>query len=892
MKLYEINSESLGQLLDEQLTNLYQSLENLWVSGIRPDDMLNYGMPVLREMEAREIIADEGKSFYQRLRETGDMREGIKPAFGSPGGKFFMAGQLVRLIPEHKTYVEAFIGGGALFYRKKPSEKEVINDLDKDIYFCHKFMQSYTEAEMAELQKKNWTISKNLFHQLKNTLNEKVSAPERFYRITMLKAYSDAGEMTSYDDRKDGHTLKILDRVPRCKERLKGVTILNQDYKEAVKKYDGPDTFFYLDPPYPKANMSWKNMPSQEEIESTIKSIKGKFLLSYEICRGFEGFTRRTIKTRNIANPSGPQDKVEGYKKELLVSNYEMKENLNYLTESELLEQGDPYMHIPPEDKSYFGVFRHHYRGKSVHVDQMIEGYNEQLLGWTINDAIPDTIKEPVMTVAQAKKLDGRDLFKINYRTGEWKKRMKKGAAKSVNVQIVVEKKAPEPKKGYDKEGIIPPGEVGATANYPGVLTVMLKGPVEYGAQKPRSHEYFYNMPPVDYRIVYRRLKLVFKEALLNGDKLLEVVLLNNLFDENLNERFQEAFDNPEEAFEELDFTLQAEVLEAEKQAVIPAKEKGIGAEGTGWVAIKPVTQEPYVLSSGAIEKNWLPPAGISALPKRIRDKVPQNLRYWNTKSRAEALEMRRELRKHSLEIDMFKEAQHSRDKCMECPKPPVYEVLWAEGMAHAWFCKEDLKIWSAQHKGDIDYIKEVKDGEAAKKFADNPNPNIKDKILDEALATGHFVVQHHWFKDPKDARHKSSEKINLFDTLISRLVEHWAIRIDTGKPDLMHLVLEHNPLEVKETEFYFKPAKDKAAMAKGQKIEYLKPGTSLNPTKDIPGWISIIASGEVDILEDKESCKKFKFKGKKFSGLWTAQRKDSKSGFWILKRSELPKAK
>lgn len=88
---------------------------------------------------------------------------------------------------------------------------------------------------------------------------------------------------------------------------------------------------------------------------------------------------------------------------------------------------------------------------------------------------------------------------------------------------------------------------------------------------------------------------------------------------------------------------------------------------------------------------------------------------------------------------DEFYKQRHSREKCMECNKPPEYEVLWAEGMAHAWFCKEHFKGWVIQdnkeHTGgftDIDYVKEVKDGVAAKRFRDNTNPNIRDKLKAE----------------------------------------------------------------------------------------------------------------------------------------------------------------
>jgi site-specific DNA-adenine methylase len=37
----------------------------------------------------------------------------------------------------------------------------------------------------------------------------------------------------------------------RAAERLKDVSVLHQDYKKTIAQLDGPDTFFFLDPPYP-----------------------------------------------------------------------------------------------------------------------------------------------------------------------------------------------------------------------------------------------------------------------------------------------------------------------------------------------------------------------------------------------------------------------------------------------------------------------------------------------------------------------------------------------------------------------------------------------------------------------------------------------------------------
>lgn len=43
--------------------------------------------------------------------------------------------------------------------------------------------------------------------------------------------------------------------------------------------------------------------------------------------------------------------------------------------------------------------------------------------------------------------------------------------------------------------------------------------------------------------------------------------------------------------------------------------------------------------------------------------------------------------------------SQYARDKCMDCSEPPTVEILWAEGMAHAWFCDKHFQEWVS--KGD-----------------------------------------------------------------------------------------------------------------------------------------------------------------------------------------------
>jgi hypothetical protein len=87
-------------------------------------------------------------------------------------------------------------------------------------------------------------------------------------------------------------------------------------------------------------------------------------------------------------------------------------------------------------------------------------------------------------------------------------------------------------------------------------------------------------------------------------------------------------------------------------------------------------------------------------------------------------------------------DARHRSDKCMKCDTAPEYEVLWAEGMAHAWFCEEHLKEWlkqsvaSCANEGfsnkncELTSLKKLDNKIASKKFGDNKNPNIIDSFL------------------------------------------------------------------------------------------------------------------------------------------------------------------
>ncbi len=56
-----------------------------------------------------------------------------KPPFSYYGGKQMMAKYILPNIPKHKTYIETFAGGAAVFWLKEKSHLEILNDTNGEL---------------------------------------------------------------------------------------------------------------------------------------------------------------------------------------------------------------------------------------------------------------------------------------------------------------------------------------------------------------------------------------------------------------------------------------------------------------------------------------------------------------------------------------------------------------------------------------------------------------------------------------------------------------------------------------------------------------------------------------------------------------------------------------
>ena len=250
----------------------------------------------------------------------------MRSIIGRTGGKTKIKKEIINLIPKHKTFVEPFVGGGAVFFgREEPSEVEVVNDKDPDIYHIYKDTQEIGN----ELSNSNFCGNKTKFERLKKQKKFK-SKKERLYRNIYLSINSyraDRRQFFNHQTKKSNPTGKCpgdIFKKTKFQDRLKGVKIFRQDFDKVMKKFDAPDTFFYLDPPYSRAidNRDYEfNFIDIDELNKLLRGLKGKFLLSYDDTpqarKVFKGFKIRSIKTIYEIG-DGKKREV----KELLISNY------------------------------------------------------------------------------------------------------------------------------------------------------------------------------------------------------------------------------------------------------------------------------------------------------------------------------------------------------------------------------------------------------------------------------------------------------------------------------------------------------------------------------------------------------------------------------------------
>mgnify|MGYP004559976461 FL=1 len=191
------------------------------------------------------------------------------------GGKTQLLNEVSKSLPhdfasrQHVTYVEPFVGGGAVMFwilQEYPNiERAVINDINQELICTYRVIQENVEeliAELAHIQdeyiplgsedRKVYFIEKRARFNTKKTIPVETAALFIFLNRTCfngLYRVNSKGKFNVPHGKYANPRICDADNLHACSAVLQKVEILCGDFSE-TGRYAGPNTLFYFDPPY------------------------------------------------------------------------------------------------------------------------------------------------------------------------------------------------------------------------------------------------------------------------------------------------------------------------------------------------------------------------------------------------------------------------------------------------------------------------------------------------------------------------------------------------------------------------------------------------------------------------------------------------------------------
>lgn len=215
----------------------------------------------------------------------------MKAVLKYPGSKWRISEWIISHFPEHKVYCEPFFGSGAVFFNKRPSCIETINDIDGNIVNLFKVCRDNPE-ELALLIEFT-PFAREEFVDCYEMSDDPIEQARR----TLVRFHQSFG--TSNNSKKSWRNVQtyggprtatmwnyLPERIVEVCERLKEAQIENTDAIDLIRRYNDKNTLIYCDPPYLQS-LRKKNMYAHEtsdeyhiKLLEVLKESKSKIVLS------------------------------------------------------------------------------------------------------------------------------------------------------------------------------------------------------------------------------------------------------------------------------------------------------------------------------------------------------------------------------------------------------------------------------------------------------------------------------------------------------------------------------------------------------------------------------------------------------------------------------------
>lgn len=182
----------------------------------------------------------------------------MKAIFKYPGSKWGIAQWIISHFPEHHSYLEPFLGSGAVLFNKPRSNIETVNDLDGNVVNLFECIKRDPEKLAHEIYYTPY--ARSVYDKAFGEIPEDpIGKAVNFYiRLNMGHGFRTNGEKVGWKNdvqgRERAYAAKewciLPERILQAAERLREVQIENRPAVDLIRRFNNQKVLIYCDPPY------------------------------------------------------------------------------------------------------------------------------------------------------------------------------------------------------------------------------------------------------------------------------------------------------------------------------------------------------------------------------------------------------------------------------------------------------------------------------------------------------------------------------------------------------------------------------------------------------------------------------------------------------------------
>lgn len=182
-----------------------------------------------------------------------------RPVLRYHGSKWRIAPWVMQFFPPHRVYVEPFGGGAAVLVRKPPAAVEVYNDLDDELVNLFRVLREPRLAKQLVAVLHRTPYARSELRQAWDIKGSRVERARRLLARAWMGFSSDSAtrvgmpgfRLQTGAGRCSVHNwLSWQEALEGIVHRLRRVAIEHYDGLQVIERFDGPDSLFFVDPPY------------------------------------------------------------------------------------------------------------------------------------------------------------------------------------------------------------------------------------------------------------------------------------------------------------------------------------------------------------------------------------------------------------------------------------------------------------------------------------------------------------------------------------------------------------------------------------------------------------------------------------------------------------------